>query len=181
VSEIRFDILFDGTLRPDADPAQTRERLRSLFKLDDQGVARLFCGKPVLIKREADGATAARYKRLFEEAGALLEVRLARASEGPEPTGQTADHPARDGLPQGADQTDPAATLGLSLAPDGGFLEEPAEVKMREIDLSHLSLVPGPEWTLADCEPEPPFFELPDTSHLGLVAIDAAPDEQDKR
>ena len=165
MSDARFDISFDGTLKPEADPDATREQLRALFKLDPHGVERLFGGKPVLIKRGVDSATAARYKRAFDEIGAVLTVTLLPAV----PTAGT-----RTTDPPGATADDGRA---LRLAPMDGFLEAPPEVKMTELDISHLSLVPGPEWTLADCEPDPPEVDPPDTSHLTLVDMDERPDD----
>ncbi|MBK1722246.1 hypothetical protein [Thiocystis violacea] len=172
MSDARFDISFDGTLKAEADPTKTREQLRALFKLDEQGVERLFRGKPVLIKRGVDGATAARYKRAFDEVGAIIRVTLVEDGV----SGQTETDAANDPRP-----LTPEEASGLSLAPMGDFLEEAPEVKMIELDISHLSLVPGPEWTLADCEPDPPHLDPPDTSYLTLADMDVPPDDNQTR
>ncbi|MBK1717520.1 hypothetical protein [Thiocystis violacea] len=166
--DARFDLLFDGTLKPEADPADARQRLRAVFKLDAAGIERLFGGKPVMIKRDVDAATAARFKRIFDEAGAILGLTLIESSEAP------ANQPAATHPPQ--------APGALQLAPMDGFLEEPHEVKMLDLDTSYLSLVPGPEWSLEDCEPRLPQTRLPDISHLTLADKDEGPDDdQDLR
>lgn len=168
MSDVRFDIRFDGTLKAGADPDRTRKHLGTVFKLDEQAVARLFAGKPVLIKRNVDAATAARYTRVFDEAGAVLGVvPLDSDTMGSEHTAEAAP---------GGDEGS-----GLRLAPQGGFLEAPQEVKMPELDLSHLSLISEPEWTLADCQPQTPEIDPPDTSHLGLADEQARPDDHDTR
>ncbi|NEX22249.1 hypothetical protein G3480_18385 [Thiorhodococcus mannitoliphagus] len=175
MSDARFDISFSGTLKPDADPAWTREQLRVLFKLDDKGLDRLFSGTPTLIKRNVDSDTADRYRRVFDETGAIVDVLPAG-----EPKRSKAD---AGGSGQGAEPTAADAvkdTSGLSLAPMGGFLEEPPEVKIMELDISHLSLVPGPEWTLEDCEPAPPNIDPPDTSHLTLAEMESPPDDESR-
>jgi hypothetical protein len=171
---MRFDILFDGTLKPDADPTTARQRLGAAFKLDAAGVERLFGGKPVMLKRDADATTAARYKRVFDESGAILRLDPVR-----QPTDATADA-ARIEPSTAADSVEPTAPGALSLAPPGGFLVETPPVKMRDFDTSHLSLVPGPDWSLADCESTATETRLPDTSHLSLAAIEPSADDNDQ-
>lgn len=158
MSEARFDILFDGTLKPNADPQLARERLGAAFKLDAAGVERLFTGKPVAVKRDADLTTAARYKRVFEEAGAIVTLRALESADPAAPT-----------------ETPPILTA------EGGFefLEEPPKVKMPDLDLSHLSLVGGTDWSLADCDQPPEPVRIPDISHLALDAIEPTPDDND--
>ncbi len=177
MSDARFDLIFEGMLKPDADPEQVRQRLGAMFKLDAAGIERLFLGRPVVISRGVDVASAARYKRAFDEAGAILTLSLVETRTGPSagsdprpPTAPTAGDASSSaaGEPDGA----------LSLAPMDGFLEEPPEVKMLDIDTSYLSLVPGPEWSLGDCDPDPPEVRLPDTSHLKLADMDEQPDDQ---
>lgn len=194
MSEARFDILFDGTLKPDADPCLARERLGTAFKLDTAGVERLFTGKPVAVKRDADLATAARYKRVFEEAGALVTLRAIEAAgtapRPPAPSGsppavaqepvvaRAASEPASDARPEIGSKADTATT---NLTAEGGFefLEEPPRVKMPDLDLSHLSLVGGSDWSLADCEQTPEPVRIPDLSHLRLDEIESTPDDND--
>ena len=199
MSEARFDILFDGTLKPDADPRLARERLGAAFKLDAAGVERLFIGKPVAVKRDADLATAARYKRVFEEAGAIVTLRAIEAAAptetppspspamptdhtpaaAPEPVVTRAtSEPTVDANTEVGAKTDSVVT---NLTAEGGFefLEEPPRVKMPDLDLSHLSLVGGSDWSLADCEQTPEPVRIPDLSHLRLDEIEPTPDDND--
>lgn len=178
MSGARFDISFDATLKPDADPEQTRARLADIFKLDAQGVARLFSGESIVVKRNIDAATAARYKRVFDEAGAVLNLVLLETTQDSEGT-QTTVQQTSGAASESAESTTTEDTSTLHLAPMGGFLQAPVEVKMLELDLSHLSLVPGPDWTLADCQPHPPEIDPPDTSHLRLVDQETRPDDHD--
>lgn len=173
MTEARFDILFDGTLRPDADPSRARERLGSAFKLDAAGVERLFSGKPMTVKREADAATAARYQRVFEDAGAVVTLRPLTATEPPPVS------PAPTSIST-ATPTQPPPTPPLTA--EGGFerLETPPAVQMPNLDLSYLSLVGGSDWSLADCEQQPEPVTIPDISHLQLDQRDAATPEHEK-
>lgn len=195
MSGARFDILFDGTLKPDADPRLARERLGAAFKLDAAGVERLFTGKPVAVKRDADLTMAARYRRVFEDAGAIVTLRAIEAAESaapirPPPAASPAPtvSPPADRAPALA--TEPPAeanteavakTDGVTttLTAEGGFefLEEPPRVKMPDLDLSHLSLIGGSDWSLADCERKPETIQIPDISHLSLEAIEPRSDD----
>jgi hypothetical protein len=58
MAEERFDLSYRGDLVPGADPARVRERLTAIFKLSDAGAQRLFTGRPVIVKRDADAETA---------------------------------------------------------------------------------------------------------------------------
>ena len=191
MSEARFDILFDGTLKPDADPRLARERLGTAFKLDTAGVERLFTGKPVAVKRDADLATAARYKRVFEEAGALVTLRaIEAAGTAPRPPADsapavaskpvstpTASEPTSDADPKIDARADTASATTLTAEGGFEFLEEPPRVKMPDLDLSHLSLIGGSDWSLADCERKPETIQIPDISHLSLEAIEPRSDD----
>lgn len=197
MSGARFDILFDGTLKPDTDPHLARERLGAAFKLDAAGVERLFSGKSVAVKRGADLTSAARYKRVFEEAGAIVTLRAIETAESaapppspsplspavsppafaPEPVAtRAASEPKSDARPELDAKTD---TMAANLIAEGGFefLEEPPRVKMPDLDLSHLSLVDGSDWSLADCEQTAETTRLPDISHLSLDAIEPRSDD----
>jgi hypothetical protein len=173
MSEERFDLSYEGLIAPGADPDRARTRLTAVFKLTDKGVERLFTGKPVIVKRNVDAATAAQFEKVFAHAGAVLTVTPVEGS----------------GLPElaavGADSSEPPQSRGidtshLSLAPspDPVYLEETASTSFPEIDLSGLSLVPGNDWTLEDCEPPPtPVPEL-DTSYLILEPLPTPPDRE---
>ena len=145
--EASFDILFAGKLRAGADPAAVRARIQELFKLTDPDADRLFSGRTIAIKRGVDGERAGRLREAFLEAGALVEV-------------VAAEQPGS----------------GLRLAPvDDRPLEQAPTDAPPPVDVSHLSLVPGNDWTLADCDTPPPPTEVPDISHLRIV--DSEPEE----
>ena len=175
----RFDILFAGELMGDADLQQVRSQLQQRFKLSEAATARLFSGRTVTVKRGVDTATASRYRKVFRDAKALIEIRpvdlpsSVGTSEPPsEPTpesllelthrrspGRKPSFPISDRTPQGYDSTANAHTDGPQV-----------------IDLSHLSLVQGNDWTLEDCQPPLPPVRLPDTSHLAIVPSEPATD-----
>lgn len=159
MAERRYDIQFSGELAEGTDAAVARERLRDLFKLSPDALDRLFSGRPAVIKRDLDEAGAARYRAAFREAGALLRTIPAASC----PHGQP---PA----PSPASGT--AAPTGLTLAPPGTPVGEALPPGPRHIDTTHLSLVGGANWTLADCDRPPPPDPMPDLRHLALVPME---------
>jgi hypothetical protein len=164
VADERFDLSYRGLIAPGADPGDVRRRLTAIFKLTDQGVERLFTGKPVIVKRNVDAAIAAQFEKIFAHAGALLTVTPAEEQE----SAGEAESPvaARSGEALPAGQGDAPR---LTLAPQGGVLGDPPSSASAEIDTSYLSLVPGYDWTLEDCEPPPTPIPEPDLSYLTLV------------
>jgi hypothetical protein len=155
MSETRYDIVFAGDLASGADPQAARARIQGLFNLPDDTLEKLFSGRPLAIKRGVDEATAARYREVFRDAGALL-VTVPAATEDTAP---------------GAGEPAEAGDSGkLRLAPmDDKPLETPPVHRPLIIDIGYLSLVQGENWTLADCTPPEPPARIPDIGHLTLV------------
>ncbi|CRI65759.1 conserved hypothetical protein [Thiocapsa sp. KS1] len=173
MAEERFDLSYKGDLAPGADPASVRERLTAVFKLNAAGAERLFTGRPVIVKRNADAVAAARFTEVFEQAGAILTVTpLTTESESEAPDTVPASAPDRIPPPQqvSGDRASGAATL--SLAAQDGFLEEPRTVNIAAFDTGGLNLVTGRDWSLADCEPPPTPIPMPDIGHLSLAEIE---------
>ena len=71
------------------------------------------------------------------------------------------------GPPKGLDPD----AIGLSLAPAGEILDHTPTARPPALDLSRLSLVPGQDWTLADCTIPPDPIPAPDISKLSLEPL----------
>lgn len=182
MADVHFDLSFDGTLAPDADPIAVRRQLGALFKLDEPGIARLFTGKPVLLRRAVDVATAAKFERVFTQAGAVLTITPSEPSGDPDATsgrGDSAPNGSSMESARVASANDASETSGLTLAPQGGFIETPGTVKMPDLDTSYLSLVSSPDWSLEDCEQTVTPAPAADISHLSLAELDITPDTKD--
>jgi len=177
----RFNIYFDGRVAAGQDPGAVRERLARLFKADDSTLDRLFSGKPQLIKRDCDQATARKFQQAMEGAGAIPTITAAdTAAAAPEPRRKPsaaeriaalAAAPDAGGYGKAAAPTPAAADgePGMILAPEGTPVlretERPAPVQ-REVDTSALSAAPSGE-RLSPERPAPP--PAPDTAHLSLA------------
>lgn len=179
MSDERFDLIFEGLIAPGADPAEARSRLSAIFKLNDQGADRLFSGKPLVVKRDVDSATAEQFETVFARAGAILTI-VAKGGAAPisaddAPNGEV---PSARSEPRENDALAKIDTSHLSLAPQGGLLEEPYDPPLRPIDIGYLSLVATEGWTLEDCQPPPTPVLLPDLSGLALVPIPVEPESE---
>ena len=164
-----YDIHFSGDLLPGADPAAARARIQGLFKLSDEAAARLFSGRTVALKRGLDLARAERLRQVFLEVGALVRL----VEQGPtvaQPPLSTAAPP-----PLPAVQAAPPRELDLA-PPDGRPLEPDPGLAPPAVDISHLSLVPGQDWSLADCDQGAEPVVVPDIRHLRMLPPESGVD-----
>ncbi|WP_319406952.1 YbjQ family protein [uncultured Desulfosarcina sp.] len=83
----RYTVIFEGRIMPGKSAGMVKDRLKSALKTDDQGIAKLFIGTPVAVRRNTDLATAEKYKQVFAAAGAFCDIRKdgAAESQAPEP------------------------------------------------------------------------------------------------
>lgn len=180
MSEERFDLSFAGELAAGADPDQVRARLAAVFKLNEQSAARLFTGRAVVIKRDADAATRARFEEIFTRAGARLRVTaLTPETASDEPSAKPSRAPPAGGPSDDAPETTSAPSVPLAIGPDTGFLEPPRKVDLDAFDTSAFSLVADKNWTLADCSPPQTAAPTPDTSHLSMAEIEPTHQRKD--
>jgi hypothetical protein len=179
----RFDVIFRGQLMEGQDSEHARQEVGRLFKANDAQLQRLFSGKPVSIKQNVDMDTASRYRLAFRQAGALVEIRASRPADAPKPVRTTektnADFslsPANTGsLEAYAARVTPAPLpdiSALSLAAAGSDHEQAPNTSPPDIDIDALSLVPGQDWSLEDCQPPPLPIVEPDISELDLAEPD---------
>ncbi len=69
MSEELFQVVFDGAMTGEFDEPTTRAKMARLFRLDEKRVARLFSGKPQVIKKNITEAVAMDYMIKLAEAG----------------------------------------------------------------------------------------------------------------
>ncbi len=180
--EQRFNIYFDGRVAAGQDSGAVRERLARLFKADATTLDRLFSGRPQLIKRDCDQATARKFQQAMEGAGAIPTITTANAAPAAtesrrkltaaERIAALAAAPDAGGYGKSSTPSPAAAAdsePGMVLAPEGTPVlretERPAPVQ-REVDTSALSAAPSGE-RLSPERPAPP--PAPDTTHLSLA------------
>jgi hypothetical protein len=157
----RYRLLFRGEVQEGQHPAVVKKRLGQALKLDGDRLETLFSGKAVILKRDADTSTAARYQALFRKSGARLRIL---------PLEQRAD---------ALDQPLPSSTVdrspgSLELLPPGSDVLRSGErggVDPVEIDVSHLAVQGATSQLPEDPPAEQPT--APDVSHLSVAEVGA--------
>lgn len=78
----KYRLIFRGELLDGQHRAVVKRRLSEALKLKDGQVEKLFSGQPVVVKRDVDRETAARYQTLFRKAGCQLRVKAESSAAG---------------------------------------------------------------------------------------------------
>lgn len=194
MTEKLYEIAFQGRVVDGADLDAVKQKIGAMFKADENRLAQLFSGRRVVIKRQADETTVAKYRGAFQKAGAVCEVvelggsnpseeseassEAPRAADAPSSQAGHDDYvsryPESNEIPQ-ALLTDPLgisgdniSDLGADLAPVGSsMLEDYSDVPEPNIDLGGLDIAPvGSDLTSGKQEATPP---PPDTSGIELA------------
>jgi hypothetical protein len=122
-------------------------------------------GETVIVRREADQATAARFQAAFKQAGGRLRVQPIAAEVSTAKPAEAASEPPS--------APTPPAKAGLTLRPKAGELLDASERNTPPpvvVDTSHLSVAPvGPMPGSARVD----AAIVPDVSHLSLAAAGA--------
>ena len=172
MSDQLFEVAFSGAVRDGEDPAQVRANVGKMFNADADKLDQLFSGKRIVIKKNIDQATAAKYQTALNRAGAECEVRpmggsadaaataAASPDSGTESPARGAEPAARpvsqeyetryDGEVAPPPQTDPLGITGdqiedlaVTIAPVGSELKDGyAEPEEPQIDISGFDIAP---------------------------------------
>ncbi|MCP4490976.1 MAG: hypothetical protein GY820_27230 [Gammaproteobacteria bacterium] len=183
MSDELFEVTFSGEILVGENPEDVRVRVGKIFNADEAKIAQLFSGKRIVIKKNIDQQTAAKYRTALNKAGAGCEINALTPTEPasvvapeapvlPPPTpaqpvdyGDVAPPPQTDPLGITGDQIE---DLSISIAPIGSALQD--DIKQPEaaqIDISGIDVAPvGTDIGSTKKEPEPP---PPDTSGLSMA------------
>ena len=184
MSDQLYEVAFSGQISEGADLDDVKAKVAKMFNADDTKLALLFSGKRVVIKKNIDQATAAKYQAALGRAGAQIEINPPIATAAPAPAaaekpaaaasavqieagdhGEVAPPPATD--PLGITASD-IEDLAVSVAPVGSEMQdEHEEIETPEYDLSEFDMAPvGSELNTATKKPDPP---PPDTSGISMA------------
>lgn len=176
MSDELFEVAFSGEIRAGENPEDVKARVGKMFNADESKIAQLFSGKRIVIKKNIDQQTAAKYEVALNKAGAECEVNpmaaIKPAAAEPETPpareidyGDIAPPPQTDPLGISVDQIE---DLSATIAPVGSALQD--NIKQPEepqIDISGFEVAPvGSSIGSEKKEPDPP---PPDTSGLSMA------------
>jgi hypothetical protein len=74
MSDQLFEVAFSGQISAGEDPQEVKAKVGKIFNADDAKLAQLFSGKRIVIKKNVDQATAAKYQTALNRAGAECEI-----------------------------------------------------------------------------------------------------------
>ena len=87
----RYTVIFEGRIMPGKSAGMVKDRLKAALKTDDQGIAKLFVGSPVAVRKHTDLGTAEKYKQVFAAAGAFCDIRIDGGPESQAPMPPSGD------------------------------------------------------------------------------------------
>ena len=175
----RYHVRLTGELMGGADADRVAANLARLFKMPEEKAALLVSGKPRVVKKDADEATARKFQVALRQAGARCELLpvdgeasptapASREPERPEPARQETAASASP-APAAGHRDGDIETVGTIRTGGTGFsgaFEVARAAPAAAPDISHLSMAePG-----ADLEPLKQEREavVPDISHLSI-------------
>lgn len=174
MTDKRYNIVFEGELVAGADPGAVRQNLARLFRMDEAKVETLFSGKRVVLKKDADQATAMKFRAALKQAGA--QCRMLVVGEPEPPATPSAPAPAPAGAQEKAASAPPApaesspapsADQGAPAAADGD-LETVGTIRTGGTGFSGPFVVAPSGTDLADKKSEEEAA-APDISHLSMA------------
>jgi len=146
----RYTVIFEGRIMPGRSAGMVKDRLKSALKTDDQGIAKLFIGSPVAVRKNTDLATAEKYKQVFAAAGAFCEIR-------------------EDGTPLTQAQTPPSGeTAAVAGDPDESrSTAQPPQPPVSQIKVHYITTSDGGKMIITNIETVPGKTVA---EHFGLVS-----------
>lgn len=180
MSDARYNIVFDGSLVPGADPEAVRANMGRLFRMTPERVEALFSGKRIVLKRDADQATAMKFRAALKQAGAQCQM-LEQGATDSAPVRAPAVQSVTKAAPKTELVSDGNREMVGTIRTGGEGFSGPFEVAPVGVDLdvaerqaanvnpdiSHLSMAP-PGTELEELTPRKAAIN-PDISHLSLA------------
>ena len=191
MASVTYAIVFNGEIVEGFEIISVKAHMAKMLKADADKMQTLFSGKPIVLKRTADKAEAAKYGTALKKVGANVRVKIIKSDAAAQPAKPKAATPGAEGIkpPTGKAPTAkapkakapqakaPAAKEpagDFSLRPNEGNLFEPEpEVEAPELDLRGFSVAEN------DGEPliEPKVYEEADIdlSEFSVAENDGSP------
>jgi len=86
MSDELFEVAFSGQIEDGVDLDEVKAKVATMFKADEAKLAHLFSGKRIVIKKNIDAHTAAKYQTALGRVGAKCEVKSLSVSDEAAPS-----------------------------------------------------------------------------------------------
>jgi hypothetical protein len=90
MADAQYRVVFRGEISGEQPEETVKRNLAALFKMPEERVEGLFTGKPVVIKKGVDEATARKLEQAFRKAGAVCELHDVSSGRADQPSPGTA-------------------------------------------------------------------------------------------
>ena len=137
-----YNVVFEGKTVPGKDIGSVKEQLMTLLKSDAGNIERLFSGKPVVIRKNADPETAEKFRKAFEAAGAICKLEMLEDSAeavAPDHQNRAESQPSPPGKPSPA----PVSVRAFETADGGKMILTNIETVPGKTFVEHFGLVSG--------------------------------------
>jgi hypothetical protein len=171
----KYRLVFRGEILEGHHKAVVKRRLQEALQLDEPRMEKLFSGSPIVVKRDADQTTAARYQTIYKKAGGLLRV-VAEQPVAADPESTPAEHTG--GGPTVMNQSITAADTEQPFSVDGDYVPPPdtpanpiqaPDFGLAEVGADLVEAVEAPPVIV----PEPQF----DLAEVGADILEERPSE----
>ncbi|MGV6825817.1 MAG: hypothetical protein ACWA5Q_02465 [bacterium] len=177
-----FDVYFLGKVMEGENPEEVKEKIGKHFKVFGDKLDHMFSGHPVRIKADVDVTLAGKFRQIFREFGALVEIVTAGETleliekAHQEKSAATSDQEAFELLPAHtgtlldiAPKVEPIPipdTIDFGLSPPGALIPEAQPDSPLEVRLDHMETVPFDAGDFDDLAKDEEELVVPDISHL---------------
>lgn len=177
-----FDVYFAGEIAAGHNLAEVKARIGRAFRLSDDKLDALFCGKQVRVKANIKAEEAGKYRQVFRDAGGLIEIvpagsapQVAESSPAPvSPPDDIQLLPANTGSLIDTAKPVPKFDLSgvdhLDLAQaDDTPLDNSVTPSFDWEAVTDVEVLPANTGSLEDCSEQKKSVEIPDISSMKLV------------
>ena len=137
-----YNIVFEGKTVPGKEIDLVKKALMNILKADDQSIDRLFSGKRVLIRKNVEASTAKKFRKAFEDVGAVCNLEQVKISDEVSASNQHEGVEMTE-ADSGKNQAVPVSAQSIRTADGGEMIITNIETVPGKSIVEHFGLVSG--------------------------------------
>jgi len=137
-----YNIVFEGKTVPGKEIDLVKKALMNILKADDQSIDRLFSGKRVLIRKNVEASTAKKFRKAFEDVGAVCNLEQVKISDEVSASNQHEGVEMTE-ADSGKNQAVPVSAQSVRTADGGEMIITNIETVPGKSIVEHFGLVSG--------------------------------------
>jgi len=148
MTDEKFSVIFRGDIVLGKNLPEVKQKLKTIFNVDNARIENLFAGKPISLKTKLSKNEAEKYKAVLKQAGIIVAIESIASDELAATKKISGDEKSRNADVVPHSKKDSAASQvsrnkEWRLAPVGSFLLEKKEQQIHEathVNIDHLAL-----------------------------------------